>query len=276
MSARIMRKRLMNLNMLLLLALLVVALLAFLLYSQQRRLLYFPDTTYAAPRDLNLAGVEEVVVKTRDTQRLLAWYAPAPEGRPTILYFHGNAGSLVGRVGRLQFWREQGYGVLMTTYRGYSGSSGFPAETPIKMDALYFYHWLQARGVAENRIVIYGESLGTGVAVSTALNHHPAAVILEAPYSSIADVAAARFWPFPVRPFVKDAYDSERLIGGVTAPVLMVHGEKDRVVPIRFARKLFEAASPSREAAWLRNADHHNLYSEGAFDIINRFINRHI
>ena len=251
-------------------------LLAISLYVVQRRLLYFPSIDYMAPQSLGLTGVEEVVVKTKYTKRLLAWYVPAPKGRPTILYFHGNGGSLASRVGRLDFFRQQGYGVLLTTYRGYSGSSGTPAEFPIKMDALYFYHWLQAKGVVESDIVLYGESLGTGIAVATALNHHPGAVILEAPYSSIVDVAASKYWWMPVRWLMKDRYESDRLIAQVTAPVFMVHGELDRIIPIRHAKNLFEKASQPKEAVWLRDADHNDLYSKGAFDLIARFIERHL
>ncbi len=246
------------------------------LYIVQRRLLYFPTKDYLTPDDLGLAGVEEVVVKTKYTRRLLAWYAPAQEGRPTILYFHGNGGSLATRSGRLEFFRQQGYGVLMTTYRGYSGSSGSPAEFPIKMDALYFYHWLQSKGIEEHDIVLYGESLGTGIAVATAVNHQPGAVILEAPYSSVVDVAASRFPWLPVRWTIKDRYESDRLIGLVTAPVFIVHGELDRVIPIRFAKKLFAAATQPKEAVWLIDAAHNDLYSKGAFDLIARFIERHL
>ncbi len=251
-------------------------LLAAYLYVMQRRLLYFPTSDYQTPHEAGLEGVEEVVVKTKYTKRLLAWYAPAPQGRPTILYFHGNGGSLATRADRLDFLRQQGYGVLITTYRGYSGSSGSPAEFPIKMDAIYFYHWLQSKGVSESDIVLYGESLGTGVAIATALNHHPGAVILEAPYSAIVDVAASKYWWMPVRWFMKDRFESDKLIGQLSAPVFMVHGELDEVIPIRHAKKLFEAASQPKEAVWLRDADHSNLYSKGAFDLIARFIERHL
>lgn len=250
--------------------------LAIGLYSLQRRLLYFPTRDYLTPHDAGLDGVEEVIVKTKFTKRLLAWYAPAEQGRPTVLYFHGNGGSLGTRAGRLDFFRQQGYGILMTTYRGYSGSSGQPAEYPIKMDALYFYHWLQARGVKESDIILYGESLGTGVAVATALNHQPGAVILEAPYSSAVDVGASRFPWLPVSWFMKDRYESDRLIGLVTAPVFIVHGELDKVIPIRFAKKLFAAANQPKEAVWLRDAAHNDLYSKGAFDLIARFLERHV
>ena len=246
------------------------------LYVVQRRLQYFPNNTYVTPADLGLGGVEEVVVKTKYTRRLLAWYAPAREGRPTILYFHGNGGSLASRTGRLDFFRQQGYGVLMTTYRGYSGSSGTPAEFPIKMDALYFYHWLQAQGVDESDIVIYGESLGTGVAVATALNHQPGAVILEAPYSSAVDVGVTRYPWLPVSLFMKDRYESHKMIGEITAPVFMVHGELDKVIPIALAKKLYAAASQPKEAVWLRDAAHNDLYSKGAFELIARFIERHL
>jgi len=246
------------------------------LYVFQRRLQYFPTTNYLTPEDVGLSGIEEITVKTKYTKKLLAWYAPAPTGRPTIIYYHGNGGSLATRAGRIEFLREQGYGVLMTTYRGYSGSSGSPAEFPIKMDALYFYHWLQARGVKEHDIVIYGESLGTGVAVATAVNHHPGAVILEAPYSSAVDVGASRFPWLPVRWTMKDRYESEKMINEITAPVFMVHGELDQVIPIRFAKKLFAVASQPKEAVWLRDAEHNDLYSKGAFDLIARFIERHL
>jgi len=245
------------------------------LYIFQRSLLYHPSRQYARPRDLGLEGVKEIIVRTPHTRRLLAWYSPAPPGRPVILYFHGNGGSLASRAPRLEFFRQQGYGVLLTTYRGYSGSSSSPAEMPIKMDALYFFHWLQAQGVKEGDIVIYGESLGTGVAVATAYNHHPRALILEAPYSSITDVAAARFPWLPVRGFLKDRYDSLRLIPRLECPILIIHGEQDKVVPIRLARKLFAAAHQPKEAAWLSDAGHNNLYSRGAFDIIASFIERH-
>ncbi len=254
----------------------IYLMLAFGLFIVQRRLLYFPSTDYVTPEDAGLAGVEEVVVRTKFTRRLLAWYARAEPGRPTILYFHGNGGSVGTRSGRLDFLRQQGFGVLMTTYRGYSGSSGSPAEYPIKMDALYFYHWLQSRGVKEHDIVIYGESLGTGVAVATALGHNPGAVILEAPFSSAVDVGASRFPWLPVRWFMRDRYESIRLIGEVTAPVFIVHGELDQVIPIRFAKKLFEAANQPKEAVWLRDAAHNDLYSKGAFDLIARFIERHV
>lgn len=245
-------------------------------YLLQRRLMYFPDAQHLAPTDLGLTGVEEVAVATRDTPRLLAWYAPAPAGRPTILYFHGNGGSLAGRAARLDWFRRHGYGVLLTTYRGYSGSAGTPAEQPIRLDALYFYHWLQAQGIAEDRIVLYGESLGTAVAISTACHHRPAAVVLEAPFTSIADVAATHYWYLPARWFLMDPWRSDQLIGDVTAPVLMLHGERDEVVPIRFARQLFERANQPKEAAWLADAGHHDLYSKGAFELIQRFIERHV
>jgi fermentation-respiration switch protein FrsA (DUF1100 family) len=246
------------------------------LYVVQRRLLYFPAGDYVSPIDAGLAGIEEVVVKTKYTRRLLAWYAPAPKGRPTILYFHGNGGSLASRAPRLEFYRQQGYGILMTTYRGYSGSSGSAAEFPIKMDALYFFHWLKAKGVQEGDIILYGESLGTAVAVATALNHRPGAVILEAPFSSAADIAAMRFPWLPVRWFMKDRYESDRLIGLLTAPVFIIHGELDKIIPIRFAKKLFAAASQPKEAVWLREAGHNDLYSKGAFDLISGFIERHL
>ena len=128
--------------------------------------------------------------------------------------------------------------------------------------------------MAESDIVIYGESLGTGVAVATALNHQPGALVLEAPYSSAVDVGVKRFPWLPVRSFMKDRYESIRLIGQITAPVFIVHGELDRVIPIALAKKLFAAARQPKEAVWLRDAGHNDLYSKGAFDPIFRFIER--
>ena len=266
----------MRVGPILMLVALTYVLFALGLYVMQRKMMYFPSAERVRPDDLGLVGVEEIVVKTKYTKRLLAWHVRAEPGRPTILYFHGNGGSLATRAGRLDFFRQQGYGVLLTTYRGYSGSSGLPAEFPIKMDALYFYHWLQARGVKERDIILYGESLGTGVAVATALDHHPGAVILEAPYSSAVDVGAARFPFIPVGWFMKDRYESAALIGQITAPVFIVHGELDNIIPIRLAKKLYDAASQPKEAVWLRDAAHNDLYSKGAFELIARFIERHL
>ena len=154
----------------------------------QRDLLFHPNPARIAPRALGLAGVDELELPTPDGERLVAWYAPAQEGQPTLFYLHGNAGALVHRAGRMRLYRGNGYGVFMHSYRGFSGSTGSPSEERIVSDALMAYDRLKRLGPAESEIVIYGESLGTAVAVQVAANRRPAGLILESPFSSAVDV----------------------------------------------------------------------------------------
>jgi uncharacterized protein len=242
-------------------------------YFLQRDLLFHPSTLHMTPRSLGLSNVAELELDTDDGERLVAWYAPAAEGQPTLFYLHGNAGSLAHRAGRVRLYRGYGYGLFMLAYRGFSGSTGAPSESTLVGDSLMAYDRLKGLGVPDDEIVIYGESLGTGVAVQVAANRRPSGLVLESPFSSVADVGSYLYPFLPVRWLLKDRFDSVEHIHHVKAPLLVLHGEDDRIVPARFGRKLFDAAPWPKTAYFFKGATHYTLYEHGAFERVRTFLN---
>ncbi len=216
------------------------------LYVGQRKILFPRDAAEVDPATLGLKA-EILRLKTEDGESLLAWRIPPAPGRPMILYFHGNSGGIDLRFERFRALAQAGMGLLAIEYRGYASSTGSPSERGLKLDGEAAYAAAIASGVAPGRIVLLGESLGSGVAVALAARHKVGALVLDSPYSSIADVAAAAYWFMPVRALLRDPFRNDLLIGSVSAPTLVVHGTKDRVVPIRFGEKLFALANPPKE-----------------------------
>jgi uncharacterized protein len=241
-------------------------------YVLQRDLLFHPSSLHMVPRSLGLTDVAEMELDTDDGERLVAWYAPAAEGQPTLFYLHGNAGSLAHRAGRVRLYRGYGYGIFMLAYRGFSGSTGAPSESTIVADSLMAYDRLKTLGVPDEEIVVYGESLGTGVAVQVAANRRPNGLVLESPFSSVADVGSYLYPFLPVRWLLKDRFDSVEHIHQVKAPLMILHGEDDRIVPVRFGRKLFEAAPAPKTAFFFKGATHYTLYEHGAFERVRKFL----
>ncbi|MFV0294759.1 MAG: alpha/beta hydrolase [Hyphomicrobiaceae bacterium] len=234
----------------------------------QRRLMYVPDSTRVSPERVGLANVKELILQAPDGARLLAWRTPAAEGFPTILYLHGNAGNLAGRADRFRRYQQRGYGLLMMSWRGYSGSTGHPTEAHNVADARLAYEHLRAEGIPASNIVVYGESLGSGVAVQLAASEPVGAVVLDAPYTSIVDVAALAYPYLPVRPLLLDRYESNRYIGRVHAPVLILHGERDTIIPVRMGKTLFALANEPRKLALFPEGGHVDLDDFGAVDVV--------
>lgn len=225
------------------------------LYFGQRRLLYFANGYEAEPAAVGLAQAEVLTLTTVDGERLLAWHiAPAPN-KPLIVYFHGNGGGLSLRAARFHAFARAGFGVLAIAYRGYGGSTGSPSEAGLKLDGETAYAFARNE-VAADRIVLLGESLGSGVAVALAAKHEIAALALDSPYTSIADIAARRFPMFPVRALLTDSFDRETIIGRIKAPLLIVHGDTDGVVPYDLSRRLFEAAPEPKRYITVAGAGH--------------------
>lgn len=231
------------------------ALLVVGLYAGQRKLLFRCDAGEGDPAALGLQA-EILRLKTEDGESLLAWrIAPAP-GRPMILYFHGNSGGIDLRIERFRAIAKAGMGLIAIEYRGYASSTGAPSERGLKLDGEAAYRTAVESGVAPERIVPMGESLGSGVAVALAARHNVGALVLDSPYSSIADVAAAAYWFMPVRALIRDPFRNDLLIGSVSAPILMAHGTDDRVVPIRFGEKLFKLAGAPKAFWRVEGASH--------------------
>ncbi len=233
-------------------------------FAGQRHLMYFPDSHRPTPEESGVGEMTEVTLRTDDGLALLAWHRPPTDARhPTLVYFHGNAGHIGMRAEKVRPYLDAGFGVLLTTWRSYSGNPGKPSEDGLYHDGRAARDYLLAAGVAADEIVLYGESLGTGIAVQLANEKAPAALVLEAPFSSIADVASARMPFLPVRPLLLDRFDSRDKIGAVAAPLLVVHGARDGTIPIRFGKKLFAAAQEPKKMQIYAEAGHNDLYEHG-------------
>src|ERR1700730_13222635 len=209
----------------------------------QRRLQYFPDRRLFDPAQAGMSGVEDLRLTSVDGETLVAWYVLAKDGHPLILYFHGSGGALVDRIPRFRALAASGYGLLAIAYRGYGGSTGSPTQRGLMEDGETAYLEARARGYDGDRIVLIGESLGTGVAIALAATHEAAALVLDSPYSSAVEVAAAHYAIFPVNWLMFDQFRSDLAIGDVHIPILVLHGDEDDVVPISLARRLFQLAN---------------------------------
>lgn len=229
-------------------------------FVMQRSLLY-PGTRDRPDLAQHAAhGIEAVTTRTADGLELTHWYLPPPvPGGPVIVVFHGNAGHLGDRVPKLLPLAAAGYGLLLAGYRGYSGNPGQPTEAHLTADSRGLLKWLAERGTASDHTILYGESLGTGIAVKMAAEGRGGALVLESPYSSIADVAQMHYWYLPARWLILDAWNSLAHIGRVSAPLLVLHGAEDRTVPLRFGRALFDAAPDPKDILILSEAGHVDL-----------------
>lgn len=248
------------------------------LFLFQRHLLYFPDTSVSTPALSGLGEMKTVTLRTADGLDLRSWYRPAPAGRATVVFFHGNAGDISGRGFKVRPYLDGGYGLLLVEYRGYGGNPGKPSEEGLYADGRAALDFLAAEGVRPGLTVLYGESLGSGVAVRMAFEMAAktpvGAVVLEAPYTSITDVAAYHYPYVPVRLLVKDEFDSASRIAAINCPLFIIHGESDRTVHTKFGRRLFDLASQPKESRWVPGAGHNALYDFGAADFVIDFLNR--
>ncbi len=230
-----------------------------LLYFGQRRIMYFPDTQSIAPAAAGYGQAQAQVVKTADGESIVIWFAQPQAGQPLFLYFHGNGGQIAGRAARFRQLTRDGAGLLAVSYRGYGGSTGSPGEDGLIADAIAAYQYAIASGIEARRLVLIGESLGSGVAIALAAQADVGALVLEAPFSSTADIAAAAYWMFPVRMLMHDQFRSDIRIRQVKAPVLIIHGGRDTIVPVRFGEKLFALANEPKKFIRVENAGHQPL-----------------
>ena len=242
------------------------------LYVRQREMLFPIPTAERTPPDAaDCPEAEEHVLTTSDGETIIVWHVPARPGRPVILYFPGNGDFLAARVSRLKAMTADGTGLVALSYRGYAGSSGTPSEEGLLRDAAAAYAFTTARYQAE-RIVAWGFSLGTGVAVALASEQRVGKIILEAPYTSTADIASSSFWFVPVRLLMRDPFPSDQRIARVTVPLLVMHGTNDVAISIGFGERLFALAHEPKQFIRFAGGGHDNLDSFGAIETARRFI----
>jgi fermentation-respiration switch protein FrsA (DUF1100 family) len=238
------------------------------LYFLQRSLMYHGRASRPDPALAGVAGIDVRRLATADGLGLLAWYAAPAQGRPVALFLHGNAGDIGGRAGRVAQYAASGWGVLLVEWRGFGGNPGAPSEEGLARDAEAAHAELLALGIPPGRIVIWGESLGTAPAVRLARTHAARALVLEAPFTSMADMARRRYPFVPVDLLLKDRHDSLRRIATVATPLLVIHGSKDALIPPAMG-ELLVAASPAAVKRFhaLPEADHNTLSGHGAVRI---------
>ena len=214
-------------------------------------------------------------LQTSDGLSLLAWYLPPaePDGF-VVLYLHGNGGHIGHRGERLRKFHAAGWGALLLEYRGYGGNPGTPTEAGLVLDAEAGLAAVQARGIAPERTVLWGESLGTHLAVRLAAGRDVAAVLLESPFTSVAALARRQYPFVPVDLFLKDRFDTLAFIGAVRSPVLIMQGGRDRLVPNANGQKLFASVTAPKEIWLAPEADHDTLAMSGAVETAIAFVRR--
>jgi uncharacterized protein len=242
------------------------------LYLAQRAFLFpIPQTVRTAPEAAGFPEAEEHVLTTADGEKVIVWHVPAKPGHAVVIYFPGNGDVLAGLVGRFRAVTSDGTGLVALSYRGYAGSSGQPSEQGLLSDAAAAYGFAAARYGAEP-MVVWGFSLGSGVAVALAAAQPVGKLILEAPYTSIVDIAASRFRFLPVRWLVRDQFRSDQRIARVTAPLLIMHGARDATIPLRFGERLFALAREPKQFVRFPEGRHNDLDQYGAIETARHFI----
>lgn len=259
------------LKWLLIVALGVYALLGLVLYVGQRAMMYVPDPERVGPARAGFSEAEELVLEAADGERIITWHLPPRGTQPVILYFHGNGGNLSYRVPRFRAFADAGFGLLAVSYRGYGGSSGHPSETGLIADAAAAYAEARRRYPAD-RLVFWGESLGTGVSVALAAEQRVKALVLESPFASTLDIARKAFPMFPVTWLMKDQFRSDLRIAHVMSPVLVMHGARDAVVPIASGEGLYALANEPKRFVRFPDGAHNNLDTYGATQAALKFI----
>jgi uncharacterized protein len=246
--------------------------MAAVLYFKQRSMMYFPDPVHTTPAQAGLPEATEVMLTASDGERSIAWHVPPRDNdRPVILYFHGNGGALRYRVERFRKLVRDGIGLVAVEYRGFGGNAGTPSEAGLIADGEAAYAFAAARYPAR-QIVLWGESLGTGIAVALGAEKSVGRVILEAPFTSAAAVAAARYWYMPVRLLMKDQFRSDESIGKITAPVLILHGVQDHTVAFAMGERMFELTNAPKHIVRFLDGDHEDLDTRGALHAVGRFL----
>ncbi|MBL7481838.1 alpha/beta hydrolase [Legionella bononiensis] len=247
----------------LLIACVIFGCVLLLMYVFQRNLIYFPDRHIPNLKKFHAQDMVLVTIHTADNLKLKSWYKPADKNQPTILYLHGNAGHIGYRMPLARQFLDSGIGLLLLEYRGYGGNIGSPTEQGFYKDGEAAVHYLLKQGIAPQKIVLFGESLGTGVATKIANQHQFCAIILQSPFTSLVNLSRYHYpWLF-ISPW--DKYNSLKRITKINAPLLVLHGTRDQIVPYSEGLKLFNEALEPKKMHTLQGYDHNNLWSSPGF-----------
>jgi len=244
------------------------------LYIFQRKLLYYPNFNSPLKGDGLSHSFENINIKTKDNINLKGWFHLKDSKKKTILFFHGNAGTLDNRIYKLNFLGNLDVNFLIIAWRGYSGSSGKPSEFGLYQDAKSALNWLNSKGITDDKIVLYGESLGTSVAIEVGQNRDFAGIILEAPFTSMIDIGKKHYPFFPIKFLLKDKYESKKKIKNLKSPVLVMHGKKDKIVPFYMGEEIYSLANSPKFKYFTDLDDHMMDFDEKLINEINLFIKK--
>jgi len=245
------------------------------IYFYQRNLLYHPsENNYQ--NDKIQFNYEEIFIKVNDKIKLRSWIIRKDlRNFKTLVFFHGNAGNLSNRIYKLNELNKLDINILLISWRGFSGNMGSPTEKNLYEDAEAAIRWLNEKNVLNNKIILYGESLGTGVAVELAKKKNFNSIILESPFTSIESSAKIYYPYLPVRFLLKDRFDSISKIKMVKRPILIIHGEKDDIVPFSMGKKLYEKANDPKHFYSTSSDDHMMEFNSELLNEIKNFIERY-
>jgi len=242
-------------------------------YIFQRDLLYKPtENNYYG--DKILVSIQKIKIKTTDNIELISWYHKKNTSEyKTILFLHGNAGSLENRIHKINHFKDMNINFLIIAWRGFSGNKGQPSEQGLYNDANSAVEWLKSNGVLEQNIIIYGESLGTGIATEISQNRNFAGIILESPFTSMIAAGKDKYPYLPIKILLKDKYESDKKIKNIKSPILVMHGKADSIVPFSMGKKIYELANQPKYFYFPEYDDHMMEYNKSLLNHLKRFIN---
>ena len=245
--------------------------LLFIIFIFQRNLLYHPkENNYFG--DKLKVKIEKVKIETGDNFELLGWlHEKDLRNFKTIVFFHGNAGTLENRIHKINHFKDMNINFLIISWRGFNGNQGKPTEDGLYQDAKSSIRWLEQKGIIKTNIILYGESLGTGIATQLAQNNNFAGVILESPFTSMIDAAKNVYPYFPISILLKDKYENDKKIKNIKSPILIMHGENDKIVPFWMGKKIYELANKPKYSYFSKNDNHMMEYNKNLLEILNSF-----
>jgi len=242
------------------------------LYTFQRNLLYEPSENNYLDGETLSADIKEVYILTSDNYSLKGWYHFKNKNYKTLLFLHGNAGVLGNRIHKLNKLKDLNINFLIFAWRGFSGNSGSPSERGLYDDANSAVKWLNQEGVKDQEIVLYGESLGSAVAVEIAQHKSFAGIILESPFTSMIDVGK-HYYPYvPVKLILKDKFETKKKIENINFPLLVMHGKLDKIVPFAMGKRIFDLGNQPKFYFFPNYDDHMMNYDENLLNAVNKFL----
>ena len=245
-------------------------LIVIVIYFSQRSLMYHPSTNNFLDENKLNHKIEKI--KIPSDNELTSWYFKKNESFKTLLFFHGNAGSLENRIYKLNDLSKLNLNYLIVAYRGFSGNKGSPTEEGLYKDARAAKYWLNLNNINDQNIIVYGESLGTAVAIDLAKDHKFAGIILESPFTSMLKLSRKYYAWLPTGLLLKDKYETDKKINKVFAPILILHGRNDNIVPFEMGETLFNQANNPKFSYFIDNDDHMMDFNDDLINSINQFL----